>query len=130
MNDELFTAALGGLLFAVGCIVYLKRKKLLRSGIRVVGTVAGFAPRADADSLPIPLIRYVTADKKILTEQYDVAVSSADKYSEGQKVEVIYDPDDASSFVIDNKTTRYLWLFFMAGGVALFIGAYIYYLLK
>jgi hypothetical protein len=50
-------------------------------------------------------------------------------YKEGEKVNVIYDPDDNNHFIIDGYINRILGFVVMAIGILIIAAVFIYYIL-
>ena len=74
-----------------------------------------------------PVIRYMTQDKEWITEKYDIGGGLLNKYNEGDKVTVIYDPKDNTKFVLNDTTTKLTGPVFIIIGIALVIGPLICY---
>ena len=111
-----------------------ERRKLLKTGIKVVGVVFKLEKRLGSgkDRIPLyyPVIRYVTLNEEWITKEYDEAGSNPSMYKEGEKVNVIYDPDDNNHFIIDGFMNRILGFVGIAVGVLIITGVFIYYILK
>lgn len=108
-----------------------ERRKLLKTGVRVEGIVFRIEYERSIDNKGgtyYPVIRFVTAEKEWVTEQYGIG-SSPSAYNEGDKVNVVYDTADIKHFIIDNWQTKLLGPALVIIGVLLIIGVIIYYIL-
>lgn len=104
----LITGAVGSLFCIIGAILRDRRKRLLKSGIRVEGEVSGidYDPgRNDSMGIYYPIIQYVTTNGEEITQKYNFGTSRK-TYNQGDSVAVIYDPESPSTFILNNKTSR------------------------
>ncbi len=138
MSYATILPAVLGLAFAI--VGYLKMKevkKLKQSGVRVDGTVFSieFEPPTYSSSgnsnsgLYYPVIRYVTNEKEWITKRYEVGHFPS-KYTEGQTVPVLYDPDKINEFIIDDNSSNIMQVLFWAGIAIIFITVAVFILKK
>lgn len=121
MSIDFFTPIIFLIIGAVTFIFcfYLnqKRNKLLTTGIRVDGIVYGFTSRSgDDSSANYPVIRFLTKRNEWITGTYKVSYPRF-ILKQGQKVEVFYNPDNPSDFILNLKADR--WLLLISAGVSI-----------
>jgi hypothetical protein len=127
--NELVLFVAGAIFTIIGIRKIYKRRKLVKTGIKVAGVVFRMEEEFKVKSFSYyPVIRYVTLEKEWITERYDVGSSPA-AYKEGDTVKVIYDTVDNKQFIIDSWQAKLFEFLFLIGGVSLIIGAIIYYIL-
>jgi hypothetical protein len=90
--DEIILLAGGAFLAVWGSAKMTERRKLLKNGARVEGTVMENDYSGNGSSY-YPVIRYVTLEKEWVTKKYDIG-SSPPAFKEGETVRVIYSPDN------------------------------------
>jgi Protein of unknown function (DUF3592) len=102
----------GAIFFIIGAVLlYLafrirrKVKKIARTGIHAEGTVIDLVDvNISKDIVPqFPVIRFVTLKGEGVTEQYNISAPSLPK--KGQKVDIVYNPENPKEFFINTKTT-------------------------
>jgi len=116
MQNETLAAALLILIPLIAGIVviyYLQKEKNKRSvlslrGVHVEGIIFDFTHdkkgfyigsqnNNDSNLIKIPIIRFTTGTGEWITEKYSISTSS---YKQGQKVAVIYNPDNPKEFML------------------------------
>lgn len=113
----------GGFAFAVGLLYaggwWLSQDSiyLLKHGVRTTGTVIDFNPA--------PLVEFTTKDGKIVKHQSNVS-STPPKYSQGDSVKILYDPNEPSRASIDSFDEMWLFASVMGGMGTIFLLACIY----
>jgi hypothetical protein len=110
--NEVLVITGGVFLAGIGVIKIYLRKQLQKTGTRVNGVVI----RIDSNigigkrNLYYPVFRFVTLENEVIIKRRTWG-SNPSIYSEGERVEVIYDPTDKNHFIIDNfsgKVTGYI----------------------
>lgn len=127
--DELIMLAGGVFLAVFGYGKQAERKKLLSTGIRIEGTVIEIKRSSGSDDVGTPVIKFETLNKEWITKEYGIS-SSTVRYKIGDSVDVIYDAADAKHFIIDNKPTQWLGPVFISVGLALIVGAFVYFFIR
>lgn len=140
-NASFLTAGLGLVFTLVGYFKGKEIKKIKESGIKAEGVVfslefenSSFNNGSDYDTsrspgMYYPVIRYVTAEKEWVTEKYNIG-SYPSKYQEGDKVPVIYDPENIKEFIIDNNSVNIIQHAFWFGIGLIAVGAVLFTILK
>ena len=94
-----------------------KQNRISDHGIKAEGVVFDFERNASiqfggddtfSNNPPYPVIRFVTSSGEWITEKYSIA---SNIYEKGQKVEVIYDPDNPKEFIIKDFGLTYFFLY-------------------
>jgi len=130
MDNQLITdliISLFGVIFVVlGFSKRSQRSALLKDGIKTEGVVfrveqsnsisIGVGNTDTQDISYYPVIRYVTKENEWITEKYDIGAGILNKYNEGDKVTVIYDPANNTKFILNDTTTK------LAAPLAIIIG--------
>ena len=94
---------IGGFLLFFGIKKISSWRKLKEFGVKAEGVVFRLEQSNNArDQTYYPVIRFLTAEKEWITKRYDGATTSG-KYKEGDKVNILYNNDDAENFIIDDK---------------------------
>jgi hypothetical protein len=129
-----------GLVFTI--VGYLKRKeikKLKQSGIRVDGTVIAveYEPPVNPSTGDgsnnmgsyYPVFKFMTTEKKWITKRNEIGHYPS-KYQEGDTVPVIYDPDNANEFMIDDNSTNIMVHMFWFGIFLIAVGCIVFAVTK
>jgi len=134
--DELIMLAGGAFVMVFGIGKLNERKKILAKGVKVEGVVFDIEKNWDMDAGDTssttqyyPVIRYVTAEKEWVTNKYEVT-GGLNLYTVGDKVNVVYDPDEIEHFIIDDGKTKWLGPVFITVGIALILGVIIYFFIN
>ncbi|WP_295791467.1 DUF3592 domain-containing protein [Mucilaginibacter sp.] len=134
--DELIMLAGGAFVMVFGIGKLNERKKILAKGVKVEGVVFDIEKNWDMDAGDTststqyyPVIRYVTAEKEWVTKKYEVT-GGLNLYKVGDKVTVVYDPDEIEHFIIDDGKTKWLGPLFIVVGIALILGTCIYFFIN
>jgi hypothetical protein len=115
-------------LFVIGLAILLigiarsnEKRRLLRSGIRVNGTVFQVVNDGHSNSTTYyPVVRFLTKEKDWVTERYKIGANQW-SYKEGQDVKVIYDPLNPGKFLLDDVRSKALSPVFIYGGALLIV---------
>jgi hypothetical protein len=131
--DELIMLAGGAFVMVFGIGKLYERKKILAKGVKVEGVVFDIEKNWDMDAGDAssttqyyPIVRYVTAEKEWITKKYEIT-GGLNLYKIGDKVTVVYDPDEIEHFIIDDGKTKWLGPVFITVGIALILGVIIYF---
>jgi Protein of unknown function (DUF3592) len=119
--------ALGVVLLVGGAIFFVHTKRFVAGAERTTGTVIDLSRKTDSEGevAYYPVVRFTTAEGRTVEFVSSSGSSPASK-SEGDRVEVLYDPDDPR----DAKLSGFfdLWLFPLAfgalGGIFVFFGLF------
>ena len=101
-----------------GMFFYLKRKRqrLLSGGVAVEGVVFDIASSINNGSSNstsnYPVIRFVTLEEEWITQTYNTSYPEF-ILKRGQKVEVFYNPDKPSDFILNMKADKWILLFLL-----------------
>ena len=93
----ILSVALGIVLILVGVMQRNKKKKLLKDGVQVEGEVFDVLGDSSKDSSGRPVIRFVTKEQVLITEQYKISIPFSKK---GQKVILVYNADNPKEFIV------------------------------
>lgn len=100
-----------------------KRDKLLRTGTVVEGIVFDFVSRSLSDSAgDYPVIRFVTIQQEWITQTYKISYPKI-VLKRGQKVEVYYNPEKPSDFILKLKIDNWLLGLLVIIALACFVWA-------
>ena len=114
----------GLVFFYWGIILRRSTGRLLKSGKVAEGVVFDFADSEMTNSqVRYPVIRFVTSDQKWITEKS--STSGFPALQKGQKVSVLYNPDNPKEFIIRTKMTRFTpYLIFILATMLLVAGIF------
>lgn len=119
--------ALGVLLLVGGAIAFVHTKRFVSGSERATGTVIDLSSRTDSDGTVTyhPVVRFTTAKGRTVQFVSDSGSSPATK-SEGDRVEVLYDPDDPQDAKLSGFFDLWLWplAFGALGGMLVFFGLF------
>jgi hypothetical protein len=141
MSYGVIASVILGVVFTI--VGYIKRKeihKLKQYGIRVDGTVISldYEPPSNSGSANghynntgtyYPVIRYATTEKELLTKRCEIGHYPA-KYNEGDTVPILYDPDNANEFIIDDNSSGIIVHLFWFGILLIAVGGAIFAITK
>lgn len=105
--DYLFMLCIGVAFIYAGVLQRRKRGRLLGNGIKVEGVVFELADGGSTrnSTFYYPVIRFLTMEKEWVAQKYDIGGSS-NVYHIGDKVKVIYDPENPTNFTIDDTRAK------------------------
>lgn len=118
---------LGVALLVGGVIAFVYTKRFVSGAERATGTVIDLSSRTDSDGDVTyhPVVRFTTAEGR--TVQFvSSSGSSPASESEGDRVEVLYDPDDPEDAKLSGFFDLWLWPLALGGlgGMAVFFGLF------
>lgn len=126
IQNSPYTDLLIGIVFVfIGVSSLLKRRRILKNGIKTTGTLTELNSAKGMRSFPV--VRYKTLDNKYVVKQYD----TSGYYSEsavGSDILIIYDKNSIEDYIIDNRTSKFIGPIFTIIGIAL-LSASIYTLI-
>ena len=94
-----------GLAFLMISLIFLfKLKKISRNGIKTEGIILDLEYKKNY-KFPYPVIRFLTTENVSITQTPDFW-SSTRSPNKGDKVNVTYNPDDPTDFVVEGKLNR------------------------
>jgi hypothetical protein len=102
--------ALGVVLLVGSAIAFVHTKRFVSGSERATGTVIDLSSRTDSDGTVVyhPIVRFTTAEGR--TVQFvSGSGSSPAAQSEGDSVEVLYDPDDPQDAKLSGFFDLWLW---------------------
>ena len=103
--ESIFLIAMGTAFFYFAYKSRLSTHKFAKKGIEVEGVIFDIAPSNNVDSRAYyPLIRFVTAKKEWITEEYGISTMLGG-FKKGQKVTVIYNSDNPKEFFVKSPIT-------------------------
>jgi hypothetical protein len=115
-NRDLIIAGAGLAFTILGYVNRQKIGRLAKSGVKVEGVVFSVDAEVDVNfgsqysgSSRYPTIRFVTAEKEWVTQKYNVTTFPG--YKAGDKVTVIYNPENITEFILDDNSTNSLAIF-------------------
>jgi hypothetical protein len=100
--ESILIVAMGIVLLYVALKFRLITQKIARNGIETEGVVCDIIPGNKVDSCP--LIQFVTLEKEWITEEYSISTISG-FLKKGQKVTVVYNPDNPRNFFVKSAIT-------------------------
>src|SRR5258708_39495721 len=106
--EKLFTVLTGLGLIVIGLFYLYKNKKLIKNGILTNGVVIRLEHAKDLSLRRdlFPVVRFLTDQKEWITFTSSVGAYPA-PFDEGDKVDVLYSPENPSIAEIKNTTTLY-----------------------
>lgn len=118
--DYLFMLVIGVAFTYAGILQKRKRAGLLGKGIKAEGEVSElvFGGATKNSSVYYPVIRFLTLEKEWVTQKYDIGGSS-NAYHLGDKVKVIYDPENPLNFTIDDTRAKVVGPLFAVIGIVI-----------
>ena len=109
-------------LVIVGIISYLNVSKILKKGIKAEGVI--FSSRVSDSfnniNLSYPVVRFLTATDEWITETSTISLIPG-FYKEGNKVTVMYDPENPKKFVLQSTSNKLMGVVLAIIGFILFI---------
>ena len=117
--------AVGVLCIVIGAVVLVRTMQFVAKAEHATGTVIELTGEIDSegDELFFPVVRFTTADGKEI-EFESSSGSSPASHSTGDRVEVLYDPDDPNDAQLSGFVDLWLFtiIFFLVGGAFLAVG--------
>jgi len=103
--ESIFIVAISIALLYVAFKFRLSTKKIAKNGTQTEGVVFDIVASNNINSqAKYPLIRFVTAKKEWITEQYNISTLPG-LFKKGQKVIVVYNPDNPKEFFVKSTIT-------------------------
>jgi hypothetical protein len=115
-----------------GAIMRDRRVRLLKTGIKIEGTVfrIDYEPRSQSNNSSgqyYPIIRYVTTEGEWITQKHNLG-SNPSAFTEGESVTVFYDPKSPSTFILNDKLSKIApWAVIIIGVVILAVAIIRYF---
>ncbi len=104
-----------------------KHRRVMRNGVTVEGTIQSLESSRNvvstSDDDVYPIVRFNTRQGLLITKRYHITVSSFE-FRNGEKVQIIYNPDDPEDFIIDSTFIAIYYMFLIGGIIPFVIGAY------
>jgi len=118
--DYLFMLCIGAASTYVGVLQKRKRAKLLTNGLKAEGEVVElvFGGSTKNSTVYYPVIRFLTTEKEPITQKYDIGGTS-NTYHQGDKLNVIYDPQNPLNFIVDDKRSKLAGPLFTVIGIVI-----------
>lgn len=132
-TTPLVTGCIGAIFSLIGAIMHNHRKKLIKKGVQVAGTVISIERERntkDSTLLNYPVISYQTLQNELITKKHNIGISNGFSYKEGDSVNVIYDPDDVSSFTLNDMSSKITSVIFILFGLILVLVAIVMYIMN
>ncbi len=103
--EAIIMIAISLVLFYAAFAFRQKAKNLSGKGIEAEGVVFDIVEGDTTRSLGrYPVIRFLTSQKEWITQEYNIGISP-NLFKKGQKVSVLYNPDDPKEFIIKSAST-------------------------
>jgi hypothetical protein len=103
MIELLIPIFIGVVLIWLSIKIQAKYKQLLNSGERSEGIVFDLERSKNSDSIAqYPIIRFLTKKEVWITKRVDLGISFS-TYKQGDKVNVIYNPEKPEEFMVESK---------------------------
>ena len=114
----LLMLCIGGAAVYAGIGQRRKTTKLLKSGIKAEGVVVELVSGGSTKNTNFyyPVIQFETLAKESITHKYDLG-GSARVYPVGDKLTVIYEQENPSIFMVDDKRSKLAGLLFVVTGI-------------
>lgn len=126
--EGLFIIAIGVILIYVAIQFQSRTKQILKKGIQTKGVIFDILGSDNPDSSAMyPLVRFVTSENVWITEKYNISTIPG-LLKKGQKVTVIYNPDNPKEFIIKSPINSFIPKFLIALSIVI-LAAGIYKLL-
>ena len=102
-----------------------KQNKIKKTGLITEGIVFELSNDSSSSfNVRYPVIRFLTLNEQWITEAANIGISPG-FYKKGQKVTVIYDPNDPKQFIIDSKIgSRIIYAIIIFGSLLILFGTY------
>ncbi|PWK79345.1 uncharacterized protein DUF3592 [Mucilaginibacter oryzae] len=121
ITTAVVTGIIGAGLTIAGVVLRYRRMRLLKTGIKVEGIVFSieYEPGSQGYSGQYyPVIRYVANNGEWITKKYTLG-SNPSTFKEGESVTVFYDPENPSTFMLNDKLSKIVpWLVLILGIVS------------
>jgi hypothetical protein len=136
---EIVAGLIGAIVLVIGNSLSTTRTKVKSTGVKVEGLVFALeeitGPNDYRRRYYIPIIRFITLEKEWVTEKYSLglgykSMTISSSYKEGDKVTVIYDPKNITTFIIDDFTSKVIGPVSTIIGVLTIIGAIIHFVIN
>lgn len=101
----IFLLIFGLAFLSISLIYFFKLKKISRNGIKTEGVVFDVEYNKKNYRIAYPVIRFLTTENVWVT-QTPGFWTNAKPPAKGDKVNVIYNPDDPTNFVVESKVNR------------------------
>jgi hypothetical protein len=121
MYTTLIYFLIGLILIIVSISIYIRIKKIRKSGIETEGIIFSSEMASDPNlRFGFPVVRFLTKENEWITETYNISLSF---YKKGQKITIIYLPDKPTEFIIKTKFNYLIiYLLGIAGVFVLLFG--------
>lgn len=122
--EGIIIIAIGIALSYVGFKLQSKVKRIAKNGIQTEGVVFDTVQSSNIESMAkYPIIRFVTLEKEWITETYNISTVPG-LLKKGQKITVIYNPDNPKEFFVKSVVTSLAPVFTIAMAIIILsIGA-------
>jgi hypothetical protein len=126
-SQQWILLSFGIMAFLTGAYRIYKYNKLISSGIKTDGTIIDFENSGDDDGITLySKISFQTLERETIIKKCNI-VNSRRGYKIGDTVDVYYDKENCTSFIVDNKNTKHLGLVFLTIGLAFIIFSVLQY---
>jgi hypothetical protein len=121
MNTEILYLGTFGIFLIIFYFIRLRQKKhVLKNGIKTTGRVIDLSLEYSEQTRSYyPIVRFSLNDGTWITEKYSVGTLPA-SFKRGEDVELIYNPNNPTSFFIINKS-EHIDKVFLAIGISLIL---------
>jgi hypothetical protein len=122
MSGPVYLVLFGLVFYGIGAGLTYRKWTYQRDGIQVQGEVTGLSQNCDDDGCTYkPNVRFQTEDGESVSFQ-SLYSSSPPAYDKGEKVQVLYIPDDPEKAIIEDEGRWFRIIFMIVGGLVIFGG--------
>jgi hypothetical protein len=122
MRGPVYLILFGLIFFGVGAGLSYKQSSMQRAGTQVPGEVVSLDTNCDNDGCAYaPIVSFKTREEKTVTFESTYS-SNPPAYEIGEKVTVIYLPDNPEKAVIKGEGTGFRIVFMIVGGLITCVG--------
>lgn len=127
LGGPLWVVLFGLLFFGIGAGLTYHQRSFERRGVEAQGEVISMTSSCDSDGCTYaPLVRFKPDDGEMVTFQTDY-YSSPPEYRTGQRVTVVYDPEQPEKAVIRGQGQIFRLIFSALGGLVVVFGMWMFY---
>jgi hypothetical protein len=103
--------------FYLGYRLRKKRERLKKSGLKAEAGVTELKPSGDHE---YPVISFTTLSGELIVKKYEIGFHQG-QLKQGQKVNIYYNVNNPSDFILEMGAEKWLPIIFMAAGLLIFV---------
>ena len=127
MRGPVFIVGFGLIFFGIGAVLTYQQRSFERQGAQAQGEVISLASSCDDDGCTYaPVVRFTTGSGDTVTFDTNY-YSSPPAYHTGQRVTVIYSPEEPEKAVIQGQGQLFRIIFMGIGGIIIVVGLWMFF---